>query len=213
MWGDLHGAKPRKTQKIRTRWHAWKWDFRRFRKPHFVHFRFAKKMWFWALLGILSGFGGNPTFCADDCSCSLGSVARTDFHKSSLTLQPLLFFGEKKGKENLEKCKGFFFAETLKSFEKKGKRPQKAREIGNKKSKFFAETLKSLEKEGKCPKKAREIGKRKKQGNRKKQGLEGQGWTRKVFPGNLCGHPERCGIPDAENSRKTAEDGQPTSVT
>ena len=40
---------------------------------------------------------------------------------------------------------------------------------------LFAEPLKSLEKEGKTHKKARKIGKQKKQVNRKKQGLEGQG--------------------------------------
>ena len=50
--------------------------------------------------------------------------------------------------------------------------PEKARAF------LFAEPLKSLEKKGKRPKKARKIGKRKKQGNRKekkkKQGLEGR---------------------------------------
>ena len=47
--------------------------------------------------------------------------------------------------------------------------PKKARVF------LFAEPLKSLEKEGKTYQKAREIGKRKKQGNRREQGFEGQG--------------------------------------
>ena len=53
---------------------------------------------------------------------------------------------------------------------------EKARVFPPKKKVFvFAEPLTSLEKRGKTHKKAREIGKRKKQGNRRKQGLEGQG--------------------------------------
>ena len=63
----------------------------------------------------------------------------------ALTLQPLLFW----------KKQEFF--------------PKNARVS------LFAEPLKSLEKEGKTQEKARKIGKQKEQGDRKKQGLEGQG--------------------------------------
>ena len=64
------------------------------------------------------------------------------------------FFGEKKKQGKPRKMQGFF---------------------------LFAEPLKSLEKKGKTHKKAREIGKRKKQGNWKKQGLEGQGSFMRVM--------------------------------
>ena len=81
-----------------------------------------------------------------------------------LTLQSLLFFG---------KSKGFS--------------PKKARVF------FFAEPLKSLEKRGKTHKKSKEHRKtKKKQGNRKKkkQGLEGQGLGRpSYFWGGLGSFP------------------------
>ena len=59
---------------------------------------------------------------------------------------------------------------------------------------FFAEPLKSLEKRGKTHKKARKIRKQKKQGKPKKQGLEGQGegekaadvWKKDVWDFQLC---------------------------
>ena len=64
-----------------------KWGFRRFQKesqkmqksagkPHFSRKKCAKS----AVLGTLSGIGGNPTFCADLCFCSLGSKARQEIH-------------------------------------------------------------------------------------------------------------------------------------
>ena len=37
---------------------------------------------FCAALGALSGIGGNPTFCADECSRCLRSVARLEKHKA-----------------------------------------------------------------------------------------------------------------------------------
>ena len=79
--------------------------------------------------------------------------------------------------------------QSLLSWKKQGFFPKKARVS------LFAEPLKSLEKEGKTHKKARKTGKRKMQGNRKKQGLEGQGRHVKTdrfrgdFRGRFRGHP------------------------
>ena len=46
----------------------------------------AQRVHFCTLLGALSGIGGNPTFCVDKGFCCLGSVARTETHKTCNSL-------------------------------------------------------------------------------------------------------------------------------